>query len=424
MGKARRKKHNRKNKYKDRSAARFVSHAQHSTFLEEALSAEERRAAAKGFQEEYVKLEKDFLGRSVYITNVRNLDQQVLNNLTAFLTRNYGPVDKSFLVRTMGSGKNTRNLRYPNARIRFYYKSDAEKIFGGKPLESVRDKVWVACECGMSQKGAIGLSQKKISIMPSEKYPGMIEAERTNDPIFEFECSSLALGHWIPPELDFYKYWYEDTESNNYNEWRNYTVEWLEETVVNQTVKLQVNLSTRTASLLMTCAEEDRSFLFSTGSKTYHASFKFKALMDPIDLCRDINKSRGYSLAFSLRYPPKLEVSSRNLLLEALGDDRYSASVIPSLCFGPVPGKTFGRCLGFRVNISEGEATRLIDNGSMLKRLTDSGIVFDDLTSLYNTRAISTTMILYSSMEATLLQCLKRTHNRNERIGKDVYVMA
>jgi hypothetical protein len=180
----------RRHRHRKRSAAaRFAEYSSRKS-MEAVLNDYEYKKEQSKYQEVVAKLEADILARTVFITNVLDLNQeQNVANLKLFLEQTYGLVEKcekSFY------GKRG-NKRYPPARVRFKSKVSAERIFQGMLL-SAANTVTVACP----SVGAKGI----LRIQPSTRFSGMAEDDLKGD-IIQIDVQKLSLGHWCPRHFGY-----------------------------------------------------------------------------------------------------------------------------------------------------------------------------------------------------------------------------
>jgi hypothetical protein len=316
----------------------------------------------KEFLEKVAENEEEILTRTIFVSQVKDLKQpQNLQLLKAFFEITYGPVEEC--VATTFSNRKSK-VRFPPARVRFSQKSDVEKIFGMDLYNAARGKS-IGIRPGVRFDIAHG---GLLRIRPSEKYPNMVVLDDTK---IEFTSSNLALGHWCPD--DEHRFGGFETKEETIGS------EWLEEENTQLACSVAIDLKARAIQIQMINSDRSRNILHMAFGvqlnldeilpETYTISFRFKDLVQSLELCREPNCSEEYSFLFTLKYPPKLFRWTTTLL----GDEsRERITSIPG-----ISKACFGRSLGFKLSLSLSSVDRLLLNEGALRKLQNFGVMKD-----------------------------------------------
>jgi hypothetical protein len=338
--------------------------------VEHAVDYEKRKAEHDKELSRIVLLEMELLSRTVFVGNVLPLDKaNNLAELRRFMEREYGR------VQVCVQKKIRKNDRYPVGKVRFVKASDAQKIFQGKTLlevcreQSKSQKIKVPC-ASVGYKG-------QITVWPQPHSPGMLEDEELDTHTVMVETSQLSLGHWFPKGEDacvdlpslkelcesFGNRWVEKAHSTSLKptlkfNWRRGVVE-IEVTQVEANEGLETDFHNILYDLWdMNDMNESRTF----------ASFRFKDLVRPIELCRC--EKHSFYLIFSLKHPPRL-------YSEVLLTERKTRETE----LGDLRGEVFGECLGYKLLVSEVEILKLFSKTKIFAKLQRFGVFPPDLFS-------------------------------------------
>lgn len=353
------KKRRRRNKQRRRdeqSTAAFAYHAREA-YLKDNLVYERNKAAQSEYLERIARIEKDILSRTVYVFQARDLKRDAnLEALRLFLETRYGLVEECIRHH---DGK--KKHPFPGARVRFQFKLDAEKIFGGS-TELSRISTFVEVPC------AVGCRRGMIRIKPCPPYADIAKMELIGSTI-EFTATRLALGHWFPPGKDVFTSWTQEGKD---------LAEWLGEVETDISCTFSIDLNKRTVELGTTGVSEVGAAgvsglgglmsllgVFEPTSRHF-ASFRFKELVDHIDIGIDPQNPDEYTLLFELKHPPKLESESV--------PDRVLGHRERTVQFGTVPSDAFGECLSFKLSVSSTALDRIFLNRGGWDKLQSFGV--------------------------------------------------
>ena len=287
--------------------------------IDNALGEDEFRRKQSEFHKMIAAKEKDILSRSVFVTFVKDLnDDNNLKALERFFHNNYGMVKKC--VRTEYAGKRRKQKasnqykQYPPALVVFFKEFDAEKLFDGRNLLSVGQKSKeIYCP--------VGYKNGKILVRPCMPSNDLL-LEVTRGSCIKFPVESLVLGHWCPTEAEM------DTVDNANSE----LDVWLG-VACGVSPAVAIDMRER-------CIELTNKHL----QQTDRIMFKFKELSAPMKLCRE--DSSRLSIIFSLKQPPR--VHRDNTTLEGFGSDYQR-----TLSWQNISGEVLGLCLGYKLLVSE-----------------------------------------------------------------------
>lgn len=368
-----------KSKHRRRQAAQAVARYHEQTLrreLEDSLLYESHKEHQSKYLAKVAELERDILSRTIFVTQVKDLNQaQNLMRLRSFFQTTYGPVEECVKAKFKKRGKRN-TTRFPPARVRFYRKADAEKIFGGKNLLQVlQDRnIIKIVESTVGFRGC-------LRVRPVEPYHGMVE-HLLSDSVITMNATSFSMGHWFSEFEDTYDTYELDASSTSGLEGSQF----LEEAVVNTGVRVKLDLKTRTVQLEVNA---DPSSLLLFGS--HIISFRFKAIQGFIDLCVDSCNPNSFSFVFRLKHPPKIHaVSDHTLLFNVEGRERRI----------DIPGLNhvlFGTCFSYKLNLTKHEAEAVLDNENIMEKLRSFGILRSHLFSIEASETISTVHIGSSS---------------------------
>jgi hypothetical protein len=315
----------------------------------------------KEFLEKVAENEVEILTRTIFVSHVKDLKQpRHLQLLKAFFEITYGPVEEC--VPTTFSNRKRKDM-FPPARVRFTRKSDAEKIFGMDLSSAARGKSIEIRPGGRFDVAHRGL----LRIRPSQKYPNMVEHLLDHTKI-EFTSSNLALGHWCPD--DEHRFGDFETKEETIGS------EWLEEENTRLACSVAIDLTARAIEIQILNSNHSRNIFAMLGvqfdvdeilRETYTISFRFKDLVQSMELCREPNRSEEYSFVFTLKYPPKLFRS------RTIPDTPRERNTI----IAGISNACFGRCLGFKLSLSLSIVDRLLLNEGALRKLQNFGVMKD-----------------------------------------------
>ena len=383
-----------------------IFHETLSNQVETDFAYEEHKAEQKKYRERIVELERDALSRTVFITNVADLNKnENLRKLELFLAERYGPVQ--ICERATFVGKKGKGSRFPPARVRFQYKRHAEQLFGGKTLLEVRKEqsrpFQVPCP-------PVGYKNGYILVRPSIQYQGMIHEDITGSRVIEFPSHDLAFGHWFPSGEDAYVNMVGDEETLHSE-----SNLWLEEIRTHLDPILRFDLPRTTVELDFSHCRDSPSVHLGNDSVLHGvfsildllgeglvrtkqmASFRFKDLVYSIELCQTDGEEM-YDFVFSLKQPPRLYH-----ITESIIQARDSKTRCTEL--SGIPQETFGRCFGFRLRVEKSVVTRLLLNTAALEKLQRFGVFrngFDLVEQPSPLDIIPLTMHQYREVETML----------------------
>jgi hypothetical protein len=357
-----------KQRSRRRTAAMFEEYSSRKN-VEAALNDYAHKEEQSKYQEVLAKLEADILARTVFVTNVLDLNQtQNLVKLKTFMEEKYGPVVKC--ERTSSS-----RPHYPPARVRFASERAAQRVFQGAPLSNAKP-ITVSCP----EVGAEGI----LRIQPSNRYNGIADDELNGD-VIQVDVTKLSLGHWCPRHLDtFIQYSpshnHDHTNSQDTDEFvEELAIEPDDETRLCMSIDLKkrnVEIATiapeagflkSIVELLLNPSDRPRLPISDNDLATQNQqiiSFRFKELWGHMEVC-----SSGNFLVFSLKWPPKLYRTA----LDVYGYPRRNRDTK----FLNAIGADFGRCLAFQVHLSQGEMDKLSVHDAVSK-LCQFGVLAKD----------------------------------------------
>jgi hypothetical protein len=338
--------------------------------VEDAVDYEKRKAEHEKELSVIVDLEMELLSRTVFVGSALPLDNpRNLAKLQLFMELQYGP------VQVCSTKKIRRNDRFPVGKVRFVSASDAQKIFDGRPLLEVRreksksQQVRVPC-VSVGYRG-------QISVRPQPHSPGMLQEELLATHTVMVFTSQLSLGHWFPkgedacvhlPSLNglcesFGNRWVEE-KATSLNALLKFN--WRRAVVEIEVTQQPANDGWGTYLAILGNAKIDDTD--DIGKERMFASFRFKDLVRPIELCRC--EKGYYYLVFSLKHPPRLYsevlLTKKTTRLTNLGD---------------LSGEVFGECLGYMLRVSDGEIHNLLRDTKIFEKLQRFGVFPLDLDS-------------------------------------------
>jgi hypothetical protein len=345
------------------SAAQF-SERNRQAYLNDIFSYEKTKRAQSEYLKRVAEIEKDILSRTVYFFQARDLKRdENLRALRSFIEGNFGSVQEC--VRFNDRKKNNR---FPGARVRFQFKRDAEKVFGG--MELLRVSATAELPCPVGYKG-------NIRVKPCPPYPDMAKDELEGS-VIKFTASALCLGHWFPSGEDIYSTWHPEADGEDVNEW-------LGEVETGIACTVSIDLTNRTVELEDSGTPSGgndlallRHMMLSLSREKYFATFRFKDLVKEIDICVDPENPNEYALLFSLKHSPKLELEAP--VLDLLSEK--SSNRVRSVSFGSVQSDAFGACHSFKLSVSKTELDRIFLNERGLERLQAFGVLRQGIYSV------------------------------------------
>ena len=365
--------------------------------MDNALNADEFRQRQSKFHKKIAAQEKDILSRSIFVTNVRDL--RVESNLEAlkkFFNDVYG--DVKYCRRTVRSDRRKgrgRPIIYPPARVVFFHKDDAERVFGGQELSKVVGSQQIRCP--------LGHKNGEILVRPSIPSNDIL-LEETEGSQVRMRASGLWLGHWCPGEREM------DMLSNDHQD----EGEWLG-VVEGSPPVMVIDIKER-------CIE----LTYKGPAREYRIMFKFKELLTPIALCRQ--ESDELYLIFSLKNPPLVhaklseyepgdniaeilwQLSEINLVNENEPEFRRTRT------WDRLSGEQLGLYLGYKLLIPGVQIKELFLND----QLRESGVIGFSSEDFQNPTRIKSTDIGFRYDEQ-FNAALKAV--RNFQIGKNFFVM-
>ncbi|KAG7371402.1 RNA-dependent RNA polymerase [Nitzschia inconspicua] len=383
---------------KSSAASRFVEYSSQKN-VEAALNEHQHKEEQSKYQEMIRTLEADILSRTVFVTNVLDLNQsQNLVKLKLFLEQTYGLVEKCERSYYRGTKVMFNRPYYPPARVRFGSKTVAERVFQGTPLASARS-VTVSC----SEVGSNGI----LRIQPSSRYNGITDDVLGGDEI-QLDVLNVSMGHWCPNYHDTYM-----QVSDAYTPKKDIEDVFWEELCIQHgcdtELCMTINLKRRNIEISTKATETDTlNDLFETvvlqctdlaTIKQQSISFRFKELRSHMEVYRDRN-----FLVFSLKWPPKLYHSTR--ILENQLRNR-------EVTFLNATSVDFGRCRSFMVELTESNMKKLTYHNAVNK-LCKFGVFardFEVQSSTITARSIANMVPqLHSRLEADMSLMQRSCH--------------
>ncbi|KAL3908002.1 MAG: hypothetical protein SGARI_003263 [Bacillariaceae sp.] len=352
MGKNRRRHRKRNNNNASRRYMNFVSQRSAEAIMAES----EQRKEKSEYQAMVAKLEADLLCRTVFVTNVKDLNQPGnLDRLKQFLEQTFGPVEKCEKA-SYGGKKRRGGPNYPPARVRMASKADAEKIFGGIPLAKAK-ATDVSCPsdvCG----GRRGI----LRIQPSKRFDGMTDDQLKGD-IARLEVERMSLGHWCPDDEDAFVQFSRDDDASPEIQADEF-VEVMRVPSRND-MELSIDLARRCIEIssksTKTNRDAEESFILSIIdlllNETQVLSFRFKEMRSQMKTYR--TNDGGVHLVFALKWPPKLYNES-------------DARRVRRTSFLDVNGENFGDCRAFKVTLAKA-SVQMISHHKAMPKLCKSG---------------------------------------------------
>lgn len=370
---------------KNNAAVRFNDYSIQRT-VQEIENYQGYKEQQKEFLEKVAEYEEEILTRTIFVSQVKDLKKpRNLELLRAFFEITYGPVEEC--VATTFSNRN-RIVAFPPARVRFRQKADAENIFGMDLANAARGKsieIRPGVHFGVAHRGL-------LRIRPSEKYPNMVD-HLIDDTKIEFTSSNLALGHWCPDD-DEHIFRDLETEEDKIGS------EWLEEENTRLACSVAIDLKTRVVEIQIINSDSRPNILDIYGveldlyeilRERSFLSFRFKDLVQSMELCREPDGSEEYAFVFALKYPPKLFRS-----MHLLDTSRERSTSIPG-----ISNACFGRCLGFKLSLSLSIVDRLLLNDGALRKLQNFGVLKDGVDAKELAKNISFFGVQGLEMERT-----------------------
>jgi hypothetical protein len=274
----------RRRKQRQRAARSANEFAQRSreAYWNDGLEYQKNKKAQFEYLKRIAEIEKDILSHTVFFFHVLDLGRDAnLQKLRSFLERNYGRVEQCI---SFSEGK--KRLTFPGARVRFECKADAEKFFG-RDLFTISNFVEVPCP--------VGYRSGMIRLKPCRPDDGMAK-DALEGSVIKLTATNITLGHWFPAGQDICTRLEIKTERED-------LAEWLEEVKTEASCTVTIDLSKRVVEL----GALSQPGCKGTAAKRYYVTFRFKELVNTIDIGVDSRNSDEYSLLFSLKHPPKLE---------------------------------------------------------------------------------------------------------------------
>ena len=360
----------------------------HAQAMERLIHDDEKFAKHKAFLEKVEQDEVNFLNRTIFVTNAKDLRLQAnIESLKTFFQSRYGDVEKCCISSYQGKQK-ANSKKPPPATITFKTSSTAAKLFG-RPLDVMRrqtnrqqSKTLIRAEGVAYHRG---YCPNDLIIYPAEqKSSNRIPLQDHVDDVLSniIAARSISLGHWVPEDNGLH--YLKEVDVKNFT---NEKQEFLEEFSGFHGAEVRLDLRRR---LLQIKLKVVKQILLDT---EYFQTIlvRFKDLQRAIHLGYDEDDA-SFSLLFSCKHPPKLtEITITPNLYE-------SSERLTSIQDAP-----FGRCLGYKICCSKSEFDSLFrQREKFSKRMNDFGIVMADSCDdaiFYKTRQIE-----YGSDEKELFE--------------------
>jgi hypothetical protein len=325
-------------------------------------------------RQSYEEREKEMLSRTIFVTNVKCMHskaneralEQFFNDL--LLCRheennkkgNHHSKNKTNYQRKYSSSsKNAAAVEVcwatgyddeadllssdPPARVRFRRQTDAERLFGGKPLLGLLQCRLLPCHLGTYVRYEKNHQTFCIKIRPSFAYPRMLP---DIDTTIKLSTMGLSLGHWYPAELDAYRRHSDDDDDDDDDDL------WLEEMTTDLKPTLCFDLRNRRLELKVQRVQDDQDDTSYFQYVEDNLSIDFhKIVGGKLQLGRLVDGQQPqaeYALVFSMQHPPKIETETP---LRGLGYALNETRRHRSVRFDHVPAEEFGRCLGYKLRL-------------------------------------------------------------------------
>jgi hypothetical protein len=357
-----------------RSMAQFSARSREA-YINDSLLYEENKKAQSDYLKRVAEIEKDILSRTVYFFQAKDLRKdENLRALQLFIEKRFGNVQECVRF----NDRKKRKHDFPGARVRFQFKRHAEKLFSGVELLKVSTP-FEEFSCPVGHRG-------KIRVKPCPPYADMAKDELEGS-VIKFNASALCLGHWFPLGEDIYSTWNDEAVGDQDDN------EWLGELETGIACTVSIDLNNRTVELgSLGIVDSENSGTVDSGdsgtelfggfgiaslvagvaglfTNRYFATFRFKQLVNHIDICVDPDNPNEYALLFSLKHSPKLELEQPLDLFSEESRER-----VRSVSFGSVQSDMFGECHSFKLSVSKTELDRIFLNGKGLERLQNFGV--------------------------------------------------
>ena len=419
---AKRRRH-RKNR-RQRRGRNLVYHLSSNTiqrYVEDEDAYEQRKAKQKEYRQKIEAMERDILSRAVFVTHALDLNKEGnLNRLRMVMEQSYGLVQKCEITSYNSSKKNNRNkrrsgpvdttTRAPPARVIFHRAASAEKIFGGMSLLQAAQKN-EAVEVKCSLVGYKGF----FVVKPSQKFNGMVEDEITGSKEVNMPTQRFSMGYWFPAgedACDIIPGLLDGQSLQN---------EWLEELTTDLQPTLKVDLENMliildfshcnpTKNISSSNHRDLMSFLSDVLTETEEqciVSFRFKDLVGSIEMCSISDVAGAVDLIFSLKQPPKLFSVRTDEIRE------YKTRMTE---LAGIQGTYFGRCLSYRLRITDTTMDKIFLNRKALDKLHRFGVLNAEIDSTMQAIPISLTKLPVNDREK-VEAFLAETSANNMRLG-------
>eukprot|EP00977_Amphora_coffeiformis_P010661 scaffold2510_cov169-Amphora_coffeaeformis.AAC.12 len=341
------------------------------------LEEEEIRARIKQDIKELDEIERDFLRRTVLVTNVKGMNNPMnRQRLQRFLGKKFGWVE--FCEVTNFLNEEVTNKLHPSenppVRVQFANIKDATKIFGGKDLLGLLDRRWFKHDLG-AQKDRDG--DYSFVVQPSYRYPGMLDGSLKRK-VVKIQAAKMALGHFLPHARDSYINVFPDSDLRRSNLW-------LEEFSTDVKPICTVDIHSQTVELkIKRHYDDDDTFSFKDVSD--FATFPFKSIIQGLELCR-IHETGQYAIAMSLKYPPRLETQRDPI--SGYGFMFYTEERQRAVRFDTVPSDHFGKSTAILLYVEEGVLTDCLFRSDALQSIKNCGLIRHDVESLAEAMLVS-----------------------------------
>ncbi len=310
--------------------------------------------------------ESDYLNRTIFITNVKNLHYPVnIQLLKTFLEQKYGPVENCVVDKS-------KRHPYPGAKVTFVSQDDSYKIYRKSLLEvrkqKKRRKQIESTSCG--HKGF-------ITVQPG--LPDRAQIHTSSDESYiTFNVLSISMGHFNQKDGALI---YPDDLSNG-----NTMLEYLEEyegfRQNEVTLDLQnrsICLSKETTAIMDPYMQQFADILGHYHKQEDCAIFRLKDLYGALDLYK-VKNSEGLGLIFVTKYPPKLV---RKITDQDMRERNERLTSIRGESNAP-----FDHCFAYKLNITDSVAKTLFSDKAFFQKLRDFGMIYSN--GIFSKNTIST----------------------------------
>ena len=365
------------------------------------LEEEAIRARIKEDIQEMDEVERNFLRRTVLVTDVKGMSNpRNRKQLQIFLAKTFGRV--VFCEVTSLNEEETNKLHpaeNPPVRVQFKEIKDAERIFGGKNLLGLLDRRRFKHYLGSRQDKSGAYS---FGVQPSYRYPGMLDGSLKRK-IVTIKATKMSLGHWLPHARDSYMNVFSDPDLERSNLW-------LEEFATHVKPQLTIDIHNQQVELKVPRNHEDDG-TFSFKHITDFANFPFKCIIQGMELCR-IQETGEYAIAMSLKYPPRLETQKDPW--SGNGFMFYTEERQRAVRFDTVPSDHFGNSTGILLCFEDEALSENLFGSDALQSVKNCGLVRHDVEFLEQAISIASK----EWPRQTKLEVKKKMETVHERFPK------